>query len=211
MPKKEIVNHDGLFKKIMQEQLAAREFLEYYLPPNIKRLIDLNQITIEKESFVEEDLKRRLSDIIYSIKTNSNETAYVYVLIEHQSESDYWIGFRLWRYMLLLCERHIKKKDKLPLIVPLVLYNGTKRYDAPKNLWDLFVEPDLAKNLMCGDYKLIDLHAMTDDEIKKKQHLGMLEYFMKHIHQRDMLKLWDEFLGSFRAAALVDKENGYIS
>jgi len=42
------------------------------LPKEFKELIDLSKIRIEKESFVEEGLKRRLSDIIYSVKTKEN-------------------------------------------------------------------------------------------------------------------------------------------
>jgi len=38
----------------MQEEVAAKEFLEYYLPREFKDLIDLSKIRIEKESFVEE-------------------------------------------------------------------------------------------------------------------------------------------------------------
>lgn len=116
------IKSDALFKRIMQEEVAEKEFLEYYLPKEFKELIDLSKIRIEKESFVEEGLKRRLSDIIYSVKTKENEEAFVYVLIESQSTADYWISFRLWKYMLLLLERHMKDKNRLPLIAPLLVY-----------------------------------------------------------------------------------------
>ena len=88
--------------------------------------------------------------------------------------------------------------------------NGTKKYNSPRNLWDLFTMPEQAKKLMTEDYKLVDLQSMPDDEIKKKQHLGMLEYFLKHIHQRDMIKLWEKFLENFKETVLIDKANGYI-
>jgi predicted transposase/invertase (TIGR01784 family) len=204
------IKSDGLFKKIMQDVVAAREFLEFYLPPDFKDLVDLTKIRVEKESFVEDDLKRRLSDIVYTVKTKDNEDAFVYVLIESQSTPDYWMSFRLWKYMLLLSERHMKDKSKLPLIAPLLVYNGTKKYNSPRNLWDLFTLPEQAKKLMTEDYKLIDLQSMSDDEIKKKQHLGMVEYFLKHIHQRDMIKLWEQFLENFKETVLIDKANGYI-
>ena len=58
--------------------------------------------------------------------------------------------------------------------------------------------PEQAKKLMTEDYKLIDLHAMSDDEIRKKKHLGMLKYFLKHIHDRDKIKLWEQFLENFK-------------
>ncbi|BAG41358.1 hypothetical protein OTT_1900 [Orientia tsutsugamushi str. Ikeda] len=36
----------------------------------------------------------------------------------------------------------------------------------------------------------------------------MLEYMLKHIHQRDMLKLWEEFLIKFKHGLILDKEKG---
>lgn len=201
---------DGLFKKIMEDVVTARDFLEYYLPDDFKKLIDLSKIKIEKESYIEENLKRKFSDIVYSVQTRNNEQAFVYVLIEAQSTCDYWIALRLWKYMLLLCERHKSNNGKLPIIAPLLFYNGTAKYNAPMNLWDLFTIPEQAKKLMSDNYKLIDLQSISDDEIKKKQHLGMLEFFMKHIHQRDMLKLWERFLQEFNEAILIDKDKGYI-
>jgi predicted transposase/invertase (TIGR01784 family) len=70
--------------------------------------------------------------------------------------------------------------------------------------------PEQARKLMAENYRLIDLQSMPDDEIRKKQHLGMLEYFLKHIHERDMIKLWEQFLEKFKEVVLIDKENGYI-
>lgn len=237
------IKSDGLFKKIMEDPVAAREFLEHYLPSSIKEIVDLSQISIEKESYVEEDLKRALSDVVFSVRikessegTNNNnkdisnrsnregknskqersdnpaknDRAFIYTLLEQQSKPDHWISFRLWKYMLLLCERHKQGKDKLPLVVPMVFYNGSKRYTAPKNIWELFTDPTRARELMSNDYQLIDLQSMSDDEIKKKQHLGMMEYFMKYIHARDMLGLWDKFMNEFTEAIMIDKENGYI-
>ncbi|WP_371219663.1 transposase [Orientia tsutsugamushi] len=33
---------------------------------------------------------------------------------------------------------------------------------------------------------------------------------LKHIHQRDMLKFWEEFLIKFKHVLILDKEKGYI-
>ncbi|KJW03353.1 transposase, YhgA-like family protein [Rickettsia endosymbiont of Ixodes pacificus] len=77
-------------------------------------------------------------------------------------------------------------------------------------MWSLFTDSVMAKKLMTEDYQLVDLQAMTDDEIVKKKHLGMLEYMMKHIHMRDMIKLWEKFLIEFKHIIILDKEKGYI-
>lgn len=194
----------------MSNEIAAKEFLEYYLPSDFKEKVDLSKITIEKESYIEETLQEKFSDIVYSVKTKSDDSAFIYILLDHQSIVDYWMALRLWRYALLLCERHKKNKDKLPLIYSMIMYNGREVYNAPMNLWDLFVDPVQAKELMVSDYHLVDLQSMSDDEIAKKKHLGMFEYIMKNIHQRDMIKLWEEFLQRFKLEILVDKEKGYI-
>lgn len=204
------LKHDAIAKKILENPLAAKEFLDEYLPADFKALVDLNTIKPEKDTFVEESLTRQLSDLVYSVKTKDDNKAFVYILVEHKSTSSYWIALKLWKYMLLLCERHEKNTDKLPLICPILLYNGSERYHAPRNLWQLFEVPEQAKKLMTEDYVLVDVHSMSDDEIIEKGHLGMFEYVLKHIHQRDMIKLWDRFLEVFKPTIMLDKENGYI-
>ena len=208
MPKKP--KHDQLFKRIMGNEIAAQEFLEYYLPSNFKEQLDLSKIKVEKESYIEESLRRKYSDIVYAVSTKNKESAFIYILLDHQSTSDYWMALRLWKYTLLLCERHKKNNDKLPLIYPMIMYNGVEEYSAPRNIWELFTDPMQAKELMVSDYQLVDLQSMSDDEIVQQKHLGMMSYVMKHIHQRDMLKLWEEFLRRFKLEVLIDKENGYI-
>jgi predicted transposase/invertase (TIGR01784 family) len=199
---------------------------------SFKNKINLNSVKIEKESFVTEDLRKRLSDVVYSVSlkqdnvaagntdsTNKNinniehNKAYVYVLIEHQSSSDYWISFRLWQYMLLLCERHkdnTKEKSKLPLICPIVVYANDKPYNAPRSLWELFEDTKTAKALMSDEYLLVDLQKQSDDEIVNKKHLGMMEYMLKHIKARDILNLWQTLLERFKSSIEIDKTNGYI-
>jgi predicted transposase/invertase (TIGR01784 family) len=161
------ITSDALFKKIMGEKVAATEFLEEYLPKSLKDRVDLSSIKIEKESFVEDDLKRRLSDVVYSLKTKDNEEVFTYILIESQSSPDYWIALRLMQYSLLLLERHKKGRNKLPIIWSAVVYNGTKPYAAPLSFWDLFNDPSLAKKAMAGPYKLIDLSSMEGSWLRR--------------------------------------------
>lgn len=98
----------------------------------------------------------------------------------------------------------------MPLVYNLVIYNGKQVYNAPRNLWDLFTNSVMAKKLMMEDYQLVDLQAMSDNEIVKKKHIGMLEYILKHIYERDMIQLWEQFLANFNHVIMLDKEKGYI-
>ena len=202
--------HDSLFKRIMENDIAAKKFLNEYLPQEVKDIVNLETIKVQKESYIEPNLTKRLSDIVYSVNTKDNKGAFIYVISEHQSSVDQLMAFRLWKYTLLLAERHIDKKEKIPLIFPLVVYAGKAKYTATRNLWELFEYPGLAKKLLTEDHALVDLQAMSDDEIAKKKHLALFEYIMKHVQMRDMLKLWQNLFEKLPDAVMIDKEHGYF-
>lgn len=202
--------HDSLFKRIMENGIAAKEFLDEYLPDEVKNILDLNTIKIQKESYIEPNLTKRLSDIVYAVDTKNHQQAFIYVLAEHQSSVDHLMPFRLWRYTLLLAERHIEDKNKLPLIFPLVVYAGETKYTAPRNLWALFDNPKLAKKLLTEDHGLVDLQATSDDDIAKKKHIALFEYILKHAQMRDMLALWKNLFEKLPNAVIMDKKHGYF-
>jgi len=204
------LKHDEFFKTVMGNDIAAKEFLNEYLPKEVKDIVDLNNIKPEKESYIEPNLTKRFSDIVYRVNTKDNQNAFIYVLAEHQSSVDPLISFRLWRYTLLLAERHIDKKQKIPLIFPIVVYAGKAKYTAPRNLWALFDNPEFAKKLLTEDHALVDLQAMSDDEITKKKHFALFEYVLKHIHMRDMLKLCQNLFDKLPDAVAIDKKHGYF-
>ncbi|WP_231569366.1 Rpn family recombination-promoting nuclease/putative transposase, partial [Rickettsia endosymbiont of Ixodes pacificus] len=66
------------------------------------------------------------------------------------------------------------------------------------------------QRLMSDEYLLVDLQKQSDDEIEQKQHLGMMEYMLKHIKARDILNLWQSLLEKFESSIEVDKKNGFI-
>ena len=208
--KKGKLPHDGLVKRLMDDPRIATEFFEEYLPPDLKEKVNLSTLKPEKESYVEESLKKRMSDIVYSFKLKNNEEGFAYLLLEHQSSSDYWISFRLWRYTLLLLERHKKGKKKLPMVIPFVIYNGKVKYTAPRSFWELFYDPQLAKESMSGSYGLLDLQALKDDDINYDKHLSLMLYVMKHVHKRDTLAMLKESLKRCRVSITIDKTKDYI-
>ena len=209
--KKKNTPHDALLKTLMNNPIAAKEFLEEYLPEDFKSKVNLNSIKVEKESYVDEKLTKYLSDIVLSVKTKDNKKAFIYTLIEGQTSSDYWISLRLWKYMLLLSERHqTKAKKKLPIICPIVLYHGSRKYNAPLNLWELYQDPKLAKELMTSNYQLVDLQAMQNDEINYDKHLSIMLHLMKHIHLRDKFKLVKNIFKNCYKAIIIDEQNDYI-
>ena len=107
-------------------------------------------------------------------------------------------------------EKYLNQGKTLPLVLPIVIYNGSQKYDAPLNMWELFEEPALAKEIMTGDYRLIDLEAMSDDEFKKEKHFAFALYVMKHIHERDTFKMLEKALKHCLPAIIIDSTKDHI-
>ena len=188
------IKHDAFFKKALENPLIAKEFFALNLPPNIKALIDFNTLKSEKDSFIEDSFSSKMSDVLFSAKFAGSD-GYLYLLLEHQSKPDPLMPMRLFKYMLNICDLYQNlnpEAKKLPLIYPLVFYNGKQKYTAPKNLWELFSNPSLAKNFWSNDYQLVNVHSIKDAELKENIWAGTMMFFMKHIYQRKLLKLWQE-------------------
>ncbi len=64
--------HDALIRKAFENPIVAKEFFDMHLPTEIKALFSPHTLKMEKESFVEADLKHSISDILFSAKFNDD-------------------------------------------------------------------------------------------------------------------------------------------
>ena len=64
--------HDAFFKHYLSQPAVAVDFLRQYLPGEVLTLIDLTQLRLEKDTFVDEKLRGHFSDLIYSTVTRFN-------------------------------------------------------------------------------------------------------------------------------------------
>ncbi len=102
--------------------------------------------TLEKVSgsYVTDDLRDREDDLIWRVRCG-DEFLYVYLLLEFQSTVNHFMAVRILGYIALLYQDFIRtqklgSRDLLPPILPLVLYNGERRWQAPVDL-DALIYP----------------------------------------------------------------------
>jgi predicted transposase/invertase (TIGR01784 family) len=204
--------HDELFRKALENPKVAKEFFNAHLPLEVQKIIDTSTLSLQNGSFIEQDLRTKISDLLFLAKTSDGQEGYIYLLLEHQSTSDKWMSFRLFKYMMNICERYRAENPEakyLPLIYPMVFYNGKKKHNTSRNLWDLFQNSQLAKKFWVEDYHLVNVHEIPDEEMKKRISSGFLEYFMKHIRERDLLEKWEE-MAPFLCEVELNIGEGYI-
>lgn len=72
--------HDKFFKETLSNIENSRSFIENYLPGEILNIVDLDNLTVEKDSYIDEELEEYFSDILF--KTNINQKdGYIYFFI----------------------------------------------------------------------------------------------------------------------------------
>ncbi len=134
-------------------------------------------------------LKNTASDILYRVQYAKHAgSVYLYILAEHQSSVDHYMPFRLLSYMVSIWSDHRKNYEtkKLPLIIPLVFYNGEQKYDAPKDMRELVEAPQhLIDLFLFTPFHLIDTHDISDEGARAEHWTGLMEYVMKHIYERE--------------------------
>ncbi|MBJ3815321.1 Rpn family recombination-promoting nuclease/putative transposase [Shimwellia pseudoproteus] len=188
-----VTPHDLVFKQFLTHPATARDFMELHLPPALRALCDFRTLRLESGSFVEEQLRPYFSDVLYSLKTRNGASGYIHVLIEHQSTPDRHMAFRLMRYAVAAMKRHLDAGHKtLPLVIPVLFYTGKRSPYPWSTRWlDGFDTPDLAEQLYCGDFPLVDITVISDDEIMGHRSMAALTLLQKHIHRRDLMALLD--------------------
>ncbi len=166
--------HDNFIKAIMSHPAVAESFFLNQLPWTILDKIDLTTLKMEPTTFIDEKLRKHESDLIFSVKQTDGETSYLYLLLEHQSKSDPMMPFRLINYIMQGLKRHIKQKNKtvfpLPLIYPIVIFNGNHPWIHKREFFSLFGESEqLAKSIFIEPFHLVDTSAMHEEDFRKKQ------------------------------------------
>ena len=154
--------HDTFFKVTFGDKDVAQDFLKHYLPTQIANVVDLNYLTKENNSFVDERFKECFTDMLYRTKING-EDGYIYFLFEHKSYQDPLVILQLLRYIVRIWEeKYDRKTNKLPIIIPMVIYHGESKWNVQTKLINLIkgidgLPEETKKYIPVYEYELYDL------------------------------------------------------
>lgn len=212
--KHNISKHDSFFRKSMSIPEVAREVIEMHLPEEILNKVDIGLLKQIPETFVEKSLQKQIVDVLFSCSTkDKKDKVFLYVLLEHQSTPDPWMSMRLLKYMLAICDRFRQENPdakKLPLVYPMVIYNATIPHNAPRNFYELFEFPEIAKNILESPFALDDLTQVEDEELKKTIWGGTLRFFMKYVRRRQLIDLLKQISLSLKQIYISNKGEDFL-
>jgi len=183
--------HDSFFKVAMKNKRVAIDFLQAHLPAKLFSQIDIETLKVTDKSYVSPKLKHIHSDIVYSSKI-AGQAGYIIIIIEHESTSrEKFMPFRKLQYSVGAMDDHLSQgHDKLPIILNLCLYHGKKSpYPHSTDLFELFENPEMAREYMFKNFKLIDLTVMSEEEIQQHGLATLMETLFKHCRDKDLLRV----------------------
>lgn len=186
--------HDSFCKEIMSRLDVAADFLANYMPPDVVALLDLSGLELLKDSFVDAELRKHFSDLLYRAPMRDGGEAFIYILFEHKSRPDEWVAFQLLRYEVKIWEPMARSREgKLPPIFPVVFYHGQERWNAPRDFVGLIADaPDeggthsLIRYQPWLEYYLCDFSPYAAEEVRGGALLCAYLLLMKYIYSDDL-------------------------
>jgi len=143
-------------------------------------------------------LKSKFCDLLFKVNTRKGETGFVYCLLEQQTKPDPTMPLRMMKYIIEILSRHVKPNKPLPLVAPLIFFNGRQKYNVPRSLADMFEDPAMAQKLLLGEYPVIELAKISDEELKNSGLSFIMQFAMKHYYDQEILRALEQMLSFVR-------------
>ena len=170
------ISHDAVYKKFFSNPNVVRSFLQDFVPGDY--IDDLNFSTLERLSgnYVSNTLNVRSNDIVWQIRwKKSRQLCYLVVMLEFQRSTNYWMALRMNIYTDLLLQdlietRQLPARTPLPIVLPIVIYNGKRPWNAPQNVGDLFGSnppKDMLPYLPRHKHFLLDISRFPKEALDK--------------------------------------------
>jgi len=118
--------------------------------------------------------------------------SFFYLHLEHQRKSDPMMAYRMLIYQANIWQQFEKQypKEKIPIIFPMVLYQGKSSWTAPLSFHEFLAVPDFLRPFVPEfNYSLMDLSHLSDEQIKGELSVKVALLLMKHINSPKLEEL----------------------
>jgi prophage antirepressor-like protein len=151
-------------------------------------------------SFVSPKHENRESDVIWKFRRkDGGEPVFVYILMEFQSRPDPSMPVRLLAYVGLFYQSLMKSQPaagwkKLPLVIPVVVYNGPEPWNVATDLGSLIGDLDPSAEI----YRPQLRYLLVDESKYPREELAALANPVAELFRIEKSRNWWEVEASFR-------------
>jgi hypothetical protein len=175
-----MTDSDSLYHRLFSHPLMVEGLVREFVPEAMAAGLDFTRMELVNAKFHSRQGKRREGDVIWRLPTADGTDIYLYVLVEFQSTQVWTMAVRTQVYTGLLWqqiieEKKLKRGDQLPPVLPIVLYTGDPRWEAPLAVTDLIALPHkspLWPWQPAARYYLLDEGAFLKDDLARRHTLS---------------------------------------
>ena len=165
--------HDLSYRLFFAHRRMIQDLLREIVGEQWVERIDLGSGERVDTSFVSPKHENRESDVIWQFRRkDGGEPVYVYILLEFQSRPDPSMPVRLMGYVSLFYQRLMASQPaagwrKLPLVIPVVIYNGWEPWNVAADLGSMIGDLDPSAEIYRPHlrYRLVNEAAYSPEEL----------------------------------------------
>lgn len=102
--------HDKFFKEAFSRKEKAGDLIKNVLPEGLSRNIDVGTLQLDSSSYIDEELSKSFSDLVYNCKYKGKAKIKISFLIEHKSFEADCPHLQLLKYYQKIWEASLKQK-----------------------------------------------------------------------------------------------------
>ena len=154
---------DPAYKRLFARPRMVRDLLHGFAARGWSEALDFASLVPLPASYVSPDLCQRHGDLVWRVRFREERWLYVVLLLEFQAAVDRTMAVRMLAYTALLYQKLIgegvlREHDALPPVLPVVIYNGRRRWNAARGVSELIASggAGLARYQPSQRYFLLD-------------------------------------------------------
>lgn len=133
-----MADHDHSYKLLFSHAPMVRDLLIGFVREDWLEQLDFDSLEKVSGTYVSDDLRERADDVVWRVRWGE-AWVYIYLLLEFQSRVERYMAVRILAYVALLYQDLIRaqrlgRDGTLPPVLPIVLYNGARRWDATDHI-----------------------------------------------------------------------------
>ena len=176
MASKQHKHHDTGYKELFSYPEFVQQLIEGFAPAEIAQLMDFSTLKSHSGNYITPLFEEKIEDVVWSVEVTwegLTQEVYLYILLEFQSAVDRTMPIRLMHYAACFYSELLKQKvitpgQGLPPVFPVVLYNGSERWTAPLDIFEMIM-PEPPGFLQVYQphlrYYLVDEGRYTDEQL----------------------------------------------
>ena len=163
---------DEIYKRLFAFPRMVEDLMRGFAAREWAAAIDFSTLRKLPAEYVSDELRKRVGDTVWAVRIRDGR--YLLAMLEFQSRDDPMMALRILAYTSLLYQEVVRNNApvldtarRLPDVFPVVLYNGTTPWKAPREFADLVQPAGLALETYRPSqrYHVLDEHHVAEEDL----------------------------------------------